>query len=137
MFDRLSFKMNHINPTDVSLDLVNAQAKIIGSLHDAYTEQGAKSTTFAKAWKYSELYNWAVQFCQVVIAAHEEKELADKVKGVESQRDKLVNENEVAKLCLEDMAIYQVDALVSEMEEVERFVTWCDSAEREGKMIQV
>lgn len=56
--------------------MVEQQAKIIGPLFDAYTQEKSKEHGFAKTWKYSELYNWAVQFVKVVLAAHEEAEIA-------------------------------------------------------------
>jgi hypothetical protein len=114
--------MTSIDHRSVSKDLAEQQAKIIGPLFEAYTQEKSKESGFAKTWKYSEIYNWAVQFIKTVLAAHEEAELSTKLAEGSGARENLQNEIEVSRIILQDLNMYDIEGVLNEINQLQRII---------------
>ena len=113
--------MNVFNPIECPLVTAEECSKQISDLHDFYTKEGAPKE-FKKTFKYGELYNWAIQYCDSIKCAHTLTDSQKIVDELQKQKQDLVDQNEISQHLLDDLTIFELDNLKEQKEKIQTFI---------------
>jgi hypothetical protein len=61
--------MNSFDPLNISVECSAEEKEKVEELHDLYTKEGAPKS-FKKVFKYGSIYNWALQYTDLIKQSH-------------------------------------------------------------------
>ena len=130
--EKCKMLMNVYNPLDTPLQTSEECDKQIHDLRDFYTKESAPKE-FKKTWKYGEIYNWAIQFCDTIKCSHALADSQKIVDDLEEQKQVLVDENEISQQLLDDLTIFELDNLKEQKEKIQTFIFRIEAKQQSGE----
>jgi len=110
-----------INPKEITKERMEEICESMNNMQPQFTKENSPKD-FKKTWKYSGIYNWTATCCDYINYYHAVSELNETIKFKEYQKQKFVEEYEIAKLCMEDISAFDVEGMEKELRTIEGFI---------------
>jgi len=133
-YQGLMYKISKIDPATVPKEAVETNAKELDRLADNFTDE--KGGDFALNSEFIHMYAWAQNFCKLCTFGRVVKEIEDKLEAGKKRIVWIAVYKQRAKSCLEDLEIFDIEALREERNILKNHIEKCEN-EKEMRSLQL